>query len=291
MDVKQNGSITLELPASDLEWQYIPDIVYADYGGCKRHIQLIAPYKPDWNGERFPLIVYVPGSAWFAQYKYSKLPMLGRLAERGYAVAAVEYRESSIAPFPAQICDVKAAIRFLRSKAEEFHLDTERVFSMGDSSGGHTVLLAGLTASMPKLDSDLYPGYSCEVSGIIDFYAPADLVKCHEESPKNTGTTNDLSPIELLLGGVKLQSVPELAREASCFTYIDKAIPVPPVLIFHGTNDDTVLHNQSVLLFDKLKEAGKEAAFYSVQGAGHGGAVYWCSEIVDIVDEFIKNIE
>ncbi|MDT8719380.1 alpha/beta hydrolase [Clostridium sp. 19966] len=289
MNINQNHVIKLELPKYDLEWLYVPDVVYAEYDNCKRHVQLIVPYRRNWHGEKYPLIVFVPGSAWYKQDMYSKVPMLGRLAERGYAVAAVEYRESTIAPFPAQVQDVKAAIRFLRSKAEEFHLDGEKVFVFGDSSGGHTALLVGLTENIIELDTKMYQEYSCKVNGIIDFFGPTDITKCREESaPEEEFLVGGFTPTENLLGGVDVHSAAELAEKASCKRYIDKAIPIPPVLVFHGTEDAIVSINQSILLYNKLIKEEKEAIFYSVEGGNHGGAMYWCSEVMDIIEEFIK---
>ena len=96
------------------------------------------------------------------------------------------------------------------------------------------------------------------------------------------------TPTEDLLGGVDVHSVPELAKKASCGIYINKDIPIPPILMFHGTDDDTVPPHQSMMLYDKLKKEDKEVTFYSVQGAKHGGAMYWCSEVLDIIDAFIK---
>lgn len=288
MNTRQAGIINLKVPVSDLEWLYVPDVIYAEYGECKRHVQLIVPYKPKWNGEKYPLIVFIPGSAWYKQDMYSKIPVLGRLAERGYAIAAVEYRESTIAPFPAQVQDAKAAIRFLRSKADEFHFDAEKVFVFGDSSGGHTALLVGLTENVSELDTNLYPEYSCAVKGIIDFFGPTDILACRDEAPSNKMPSEEHTPTEDLLGGVDVHSVPELAKKASCKTYIDKNIPIPPILMFHGTEDDTVSPHQSMLLYNKLKEENKEVTFYTVQGAKHGGAMFWCKEILDIIDAFIK---
>jgi len=289
MDIKQNDIINLKVPVSDLEWLYVPDVVYAEYGECKRHVQLIVPYKPKWNGQKYPLIVFITGSAWYKQDMYSQIPALGRLAERGYAIASVVFRESTIAPFPAQVQDTKAAIRFLRSKAEDFHFDTEKVFVFGGSSGGHIALLTGVTENISELDTNLYPQYSCKVNGIIDFFGPTDILVCRDEFSKDKMNPKKHTPTEDLLGGFDVHSVPKLAKKASCKAYIDKNIPIPPILILHGSDDDSVPPHQSMLLYNKLKEEGKEVTFYSVQGAKHGGAVYWCKEVMDIIDKFIES--
>ena len=68
-------------------------------------------FTPDWN---YPCIVYVPGSAWAKQNVYNELGDLSRYVEMGYVVAVVEYRDYTIAPFPAPIVDARNAVRFLR---------------------------------------------------------------------------------------------------------------------------------------------------------------------------------
>ncbi len=284
---KQKAGI-LDLAVTDLEWLYVPNVEYADYGGCKRYLQMIVPYKPYWQEEKFPLVVFIPGSAWYEQDMYSKVPMLGRLAEYGYVVAAVQYRGSKLASFPAQVQDAKAAIRFLRSRAEEYHLDTENVFVFGDSSGGHTALLAGFTQDNGELDSDLYPGYSCSVSGIIDYSGPAELLKCRQEAEQRGVPANEPMPLDDLFGGRDIRSIPELVAKASCLEYIKREIPIPPVLIFHGDNDQVVCHTQSELLYQTLLEQGKEAEFYLIPGAGHGGPPFWGKEVLNLIHNFLQ---
>ena len=94
--------------------------------------------------EKYPLILFIPGSAWHKQVMYNDIPQYAALAKRGYVVAAMEYRESDIAPFSAQIEDVCNALKFIPSIAENFHIDTEHIFLMGNSSGGHIAMMTVL---------------------------------------------------------------------------------------------------------------------------------------------------
>ena len=101
-----------------------PDVEYAEHSGRKLHLQIMTPlvYGKDL---KWPLIVYVQGSSWHKQKLFQSLPTLVRMCERGYAVAIVEHRESELAPFPAQVIDTKAAIRFLRMNVETiYRIDT-----------------------------------------------------------------------------------------------------------------------------------------------------------------------
>ena len=95
------------------------------------------------------MVVYVQGSAWFKQEIGYETPQLSPFASKGYVVAVVEYRPSTVAPFPAQIRDTKAAIRFLMKNASTYSIDPEKVVLWGDSSGGHTAAMTGVTLNDP----------------------------------------------------------------------------------------------------------------------------------------------
>ena len=151
-----------------------PDVEYAEHSGKKLHLQIMTPlvYGQDL---KWPLIVYVQGSSWHKQKLFQSLPTLVRMCERGYAVAIVEHRESELAPFPAQVIDTKAAIRFLRMNGAHYGIDASKVALWGDSSGAHTALMAGITGDAEYLP-EKYPQTTTEVDCIIDWFGPTDLV-------------------------------------------------------------------------------------------------------------------
>lgn len=278
----------LKVDSNQLEWLYAPDFVYAEYGECKRHLQLIVPYQPVWNGEKYPLIIYIPGSAWYKQEMYNKIPILGQLARRGYVIAELEYRESTIAPFPAQVEDVKAAIRFLKSIAGDFHMDAENILLFGDSSGAHIALMTVLMDLKEDSNVKIIDGDVRQIKGIIDFSGPVNLIKVRKESLKPDMQKEGRMPVDSLLGVDDILNVPELAEAASCDTYISRQASIPPILIVHGTKDEVVSLSQSILLFEKLIKEKKEVYFYQLEDAGHGGAMFWCDEVLDIVDKFTQ---
>lgn len=122
------------------------DVEYAVHSGKKLHLQIMTPtvFGQDL---KWPLIVYVQGSSWHKQNLFQSLPTLARMCERGYAIAIVEHRESDLAPFPAQVIDVKTAIRFLRLNGRSYHIDTDKISLWGDSGGAHSALIAGITGN------------------------------------------------------------------------------------------------------------------------------------------------
>lgn len=269
---------TLDVEKKELEWLYVPDVKYCEYENCERHMQLIIPYKRNWTeNKKYPLVLFIPGSAWHRQEMYNSIPARAELAKRGFAVAEVQYRESELAVFPAQVIDAKKAIRFIQTIAEQFHIDTDNIFISGDSSGGHIALLAGLTAAYGELDSDVKNDTFCAVKGIISYCAPTDMF-----------LSEGKGPIEDLLGTDDVKNVPDLAKSASCETYLSKERNIPPILMFHGLQDDlvSILHSRN--FFESLKGLNKEVEYYELEKEGHCCPTFWGDDVLDIVEKFIK---
>jgi acetyl esterase/lipase len=119
--------------------EVIRDIEYARAGEQGLKLDLHVP-----SGKRRPpLIVWVHGGAWRSGSK-SSMP-LGKLVEDGYAVASVDYRLSTQAKFPAQIHDLKAAIRFLRGHGGKWSVPSKKIVIAGDSAGAHLAALVGVS--------------------------------------------------------------------------------------------------------------------------------------------------
>lgn len=86
----------------------MPDTLYCEYEYCKRYLQLIIPYqKNQTEDKKYPLVLHIPGSAWHRQEMYNSILARVELAKRGFVVAQVQYRESELAVFPAQVIDIK----------------------------------------------------------------------------------------------------------------------------------------------------------------------------------------
>jgi acetyl esterase/lipase len=268
----------LDVKKKELEWLYVPDVEYFEYENCKRYLQLIIPYKRNWvEDKKYPLVLFIPGSAWHRQEMYNNIPARSELAKRGFAIAEVQYRESELDIFPAQVIDVKKAIRFIHSIAEQFHIDTDNIFISGDSSGGHIALLTGLTAAYGELDSDDKNNIGCNVNGIISYCAPTDMM-----------LSNGDGPIEDLLGTDDVINVPDLAKSASCATYLSGERKIPPILMFHGLQDEIVSIENGRNFFEKLKQFDKEVEYYELENEGHCCPTFWGKDILDIVEKFLK---
>lgn len=282
--VTAEGMIILNIKCDNDELAGIRDIEYLDRDGIKLTIQLILPTKRE---KKIPLICYITGSAFHWQDIAAALPRLSYLANRGIGVASIQYRASDAAPFPAQTLDVKAGIRFLKEHADEYNIDREQFFTMGESSGGNVSLMAGLTTGLEQFEEDIYRTYSSEVKGVIDFYGPTDITKMNDELSTQNHMEPD-SPEGYLIGRKNVAENPQLAEPTIVMNYITKDKELPPVLIVHGTNDELVPFGQSCMLYEKLKACKKEAVFYAIEGAHHGGSEFWSEQMMQIVESFVK---
>lgn len=269
----------LEVKKQDLEWLYSPDWEYYDYGNCKRHLQMLLPFKREWKqDEKFPIILMIPGSAWHKQELYNDIPKFTKLAERGFAIAVLEYRESDISKFPAQVEDVSNALDFIATKAEQFHFDMNRIFLMGNSSGGHVAMMSvlysahGLCKTLPN------------IRGVISESGSTDILICAKEP---LPPWMKVRPSTVLLGIDQIEGNEEIAEKASCAMYITEDVKLPPVLIFHSENDPVVSVENSRLLYDKLSNTHHEVYYYELEkNDSHGGNDFFYSKILDIIQEF-----
>ena len=267
------------------------NVVYASYGATNLHLQILYPLCAPYAEQQcrdYPCIVYVQGSGWHKQDVYRRIPCLCELAKCGYVIALVEYRHSTLAPFPAQIQDAKTAVRWLRAHAAEYSGDPARIAIMGDSSGGHTSLMAHLTQGEALFDSGLYPEYSDTVCGCAALYPPVDLALMHlGGSPMDHASA--ASPEGLLLGGRPISEVPAGELAVSCpVHWVDAKRSLPPTLLLHGDNDATVPFGESVKMYEALRHARQDATFYKVENAGHGGPEFWAPEFIHLYDAFFR---
>lgn len=237
--------------------------------------------------EKFPVIVYAQGSAFHKQWLFDHISQHVRMAERGYIICAFEYRPSELAPFPAQAQDCKTAIRYMRKNAEIYHCDADHVALWGDSSGGHTVLIAGFTGN-DEPDTDLYKEYSAHVNCIVDWFGPTDFSKMNYY-PSSQDHIGPESPEGYEIGRKNVLEHPELVAPTIPMNYLSADKPAPPTLIMHGGRDMLVPFNQSCRLYSRMKELGKEATLVKLNDANHGFLGFNCEKALDIVDIFLRN--
>ena len=228
-----------------------------------------------------PLVLWVHGGA-FQLGDRRELPptfapnsVFRMLNESGIACATADYRHSLEAPFPAQLHDLKSAVRYLREFAAELNIDPERFGAWGESAGGHLVALLGLTGSRPDLEGGLgAQGHPSRVSAVVDFYGvssladippmqrPAGLFPAALTAAVPPGMS--LQPEHMLVGG---SDDCDLLAAASPVSYVTP--DAAPFLLVHGDSDGLVPHSQTELLAAALAEAGVEHDVVTIEGGDH----------------------
>jgi acetyl esterase/lipase len=261
--------------------EVIRDVQYAAPGGVALFADL---YLPRGHGSSLPVIVWVHGGGWrFGDRKLG--PDLSRFfAGSGFAMAAIDYRLTDQALFPAQVEDLKTAIRWLRSIAPAHGLDGGRIGLLGSSAGGHLSALAALappTVFQPATAP--YGDQPSSVQAVVDAYGPSDFLeidahRCPEgtvsDDPETLllprGMNRSAAPdsFESLLLGAAIESCPERVREANPATYA--AAGAPPFLLLHGLSDTTVPVHQSELLYEALARHDNDVSLCLVERLGHG---------------------
>lgn len=285
-EASARGMISMEPKLDHYEISYKEDVVYLTRDTRELHLQILEPIDA---GEELPCIVYVPGSAFHEQNVKERVPQLAYLAQKGYVVAALEYRGSECAVFPAQALDAKAGVSFMKEHSREYHVNPDHIILMGDSSGAHTALMASFSYGIPELEE---PGRESDrpiVKGVIDLYGPTNFATMNEEPSSQDHRTPD-SPEGLEIGGKAILEHPELVQPTVLANYVKKERVLPPVLMFHGSNDELVPFGQSCELCNALTEAGKDVTFYQVLGAHHGGREFWTKEVLAIEEQFIRRV-
>lgn len=261
------------------ESRMFKDVEYARIDG---HVLMLDLYLTQQPGR--PLIVWVHGGAWRSGSK-DQVPILG-LREKGYNIASVEYRLSPVAKFPAQIHDIKGAIRFLRAKSPDYDYDPTRIAIVGASAGGHLAALVGVTGGHADLEGAIgeHRQQSSAVQAIVDLYGPTDLLTILDQSTPH-GLSVRIPALNLLLGGLP-NELPELGRLASPVMHVDAGDP--PLLLIHGDQDPQVPINQSHELHGRYKALYLPVEFEVIHGGAHGGEAFYDDVRLQLIDSFLK---
>jgi acetyl esterase/lipase len=269
--------------------QVFSDLSYAGLSESQR-LDLYIPA----GGGPFPLVIYVHGGGWILGDKLEPYSngIADFLVQRGFGFASLNYRLSDEAKFPAQVHDVKAAVRWLRAHADEFALDPNRFAAWGDSAGGNLVAMLGTSCRVATLEgSELgSPEQSSCVQAVVDWFGPMDFLKIDAQfagttCPQNHSQGNSIESDYL---GTPILKAQELVMAANPVTYISS--DEPPFLIQHGTADCVVPLQQSQQLYDALAAANDpgKMVLNTLQGAAHGGAEFQSPANLGFVLAFLQ---
>lgn len=243
-------------------------------------------YLPKQTEKAAKLAIWIHGGAWMRGSKDETLPKNGNLIrallQEGIAVAAVNYRLSGQAIYPAALQDINDAINYLSDNSTSLQIDTTSVLLMGRSAGAHLAALLGTSNNQDAPFLETAPQY--KVAGVVDFFGPSNL----NELKGNSGKVDHDAPdaAEALFLGVSPRVNVPLALEASPTTYIDPEDP--PFIIFHGEKDRVVPASQSKYLSMQLSSNGVVNSLHLDESARHGDRVFDSQEYVLLVVEFVK---
>ncbi|MAT14081.1 MAG: alpha/beta hydrolase [Planctomyces sp.] len=244
------------------------DVTYKKVDGQELKLDLA---RPD-NDKVCPAIVFIHGGGWAMGERSKWFNQIQEAARQGYVAVTISYRLMKFDPekketadaephFPAQVHDVKEAVRWLRVNEDKYHIDPDYIGAMGDSAGGHLSLLLGLAGPEAELEGETeYPEVSSRVQAVVNYYGPTEMQNCFE-------TSSVAWLMRLFMGGTPAEQ-PENYKSSSPLTHV--SADDPPVLTFQGGRDRLVPVKQARMLDEKLKAAEVSHTLVVFPEQGHG---------------------
>lgn len=211
-------------------------------------------YRP--SGLAKCAVLMLHGGGWRAGSKEAVAPSAKALASLGFLAIPVQYRLLGQAPWPAQIHDVKSAVRWVGKNSGMLGIDTGKIAIEGFSAGAHLALLAAGTPDIVDYSSADEAG-DTKVAAVVAFFPPVAFV---EGANAADGTTE---AVRLLEGSLTVAE----AERASPVSHIARTFP--PTCLLHGTNDHIVGHAASMRVFDALTAAGVPVDLHLFSGQTH----------------------
>lgn len=255
------------------------DVVYATVDGKALALDLYMPA----GVQQPPLLVWVHGGRWQTGTK-DDVPL--QFVQNGIATASVDFRQSTEARFPAQVHDIKAAIRFLRAQGSKYGYRVDRIAIGGSSSGGHLAAMVGVTNGHQELEGIVgaHLKDSSSVQAILDYYGASNLTTILAQStPFGLGVRE---PALARLLGALPDKATHLAELASPVRHVDRSDP--PLLLLHGDQDPQMPINQAHELEGAYEKAGLDVYFDVVHGGRHGGEAFFAPAQLERALAFLR---
>lgn len=256
--------------------------------------QSIDLYFPDEYSGKLPLVMYIHGGAFMICDKrdIQLLPYL-EVLKHGYALAAVNYRMSGEALFPAAMHDCKCAVRWLRAHAEDYSLDPDRFAAAGGSAGGNLSAMLAASAGVAELEdpSQGCGDYSAAVQAAVDWYGPTDFTRMDMQLAElGLGPcthNNDDSPESQYMGRKITELDHAYVNKANPMSYIKEDLP--PIFIQHGSMDNIVpvLQSKEFVTAIETRLGPGRVRFEILEGAGHADPAFETPENMARVIEFL----
>ncbi|HEY7056256.1 MAG TPA: alpha/beta hydrolase [Vicinamibacterales bacterium] len=230
------------------------DVVYAQYGQLQLRLDMYLP--PESSPGRVPGIVAVHGGGWRSGSKEDYGYIAGNLASQGFVVAAIDYRLSGEATFPAAVHDAKAAVRWLRAHAASYGVNPNLIGAVGGSAGAHLVAMLATSGGVEELEGN---GGNAKVSSTIQA-AIAMACGCDLRARDGVGP-EFVGAVTEFIGGPPATR-PDAAAAASPASYVSRASA--PLLLLHSRTDPLAPYDQSVEMADLYRRAGARVTLEAV---------------------------
>ena len=259
--------LTLPIVMGMTLWGFWPssgktDVLYGTTDNVPLTLDLDFP-SPRGSSSPVILLVLPDGMLVGPSYKHERRceTLITKLTGHGYAVATPRYRPPGIYHFPAQVEDLKTAVRWLRANAGRYGLDTDRIGVVGVSSGGWGACMLGTTDAQ-----DGFEGHgdnadqSSRVQAVACIGVPADF------AIKTWSNGMERLFLQPLLGA-SYDEAPELYERASPAAYASK--DDPPFLLFHSREDCVVPVEMARIFAARLHRAGVPVELVETTGTEH----------------------
>ncbi|NWF88658.1 MAG: alpha/beta hydrolase [Ignavibacteriaceae bacterium] len=262
---------------------YDSNVVYKEYGKRKLRLDMFFP-KENW--QKYPAVILVHGGGWLSGDKSQQIPMAQELAAFGFVTAAVEYRLSPEAKYPAAILDLKSSIRWLRANSSKYNIDTNKIAALGCSSGGHLVSMLGVTNGNPKFElGESYIEHSSDVQAVVDIDGVLDFTH-----PAESGKDNDPKKpsVGKLWLGYTFNEKPDIWKEASPISYVDEN--TPPFLFINSSNDR--FHAGRDKLIEKLNKHCTYSEVHTFANSPHPFWFFhpWFFPTINTITHFLNRV-
>jgi acetyl esterase/lipase len=259
------------------------DIAYANTG--TRNLLLDAFYPKKKPAALLPTILIIHGGGWRSGNRSQHIPLAERLASLGYVCFTAEYRLSTEALYPAPVYDLKAAIRWMRANAKQYHIDADKITILGFSAGGELAAFIGSTNLDPKFEgTESNNSYSSKVNAVVDIDGTLSFV--HPESGEGDDSKS-ISAATYWFGYPK-KDKPELWQDASPLAHVGKT--TPPFLFINSSLDR--MHAGRTDFIKVLDESHTYSEVHAFPNSPHTFCLYepWFTPTVKYIDDFLRKV-
>lgn len=244
-----------ELAGFNSAYRVTPHITYATADGTALKLDVYQALEHDGPA---PTLVYTHGGGWIGGSKEASGLAIVPYLQMRWNVINVEYRLGNVAPAPAAADDAVCALRWIHRNAKQYNVDTSRIVTSGESSGGHLALITAMAPASAGLGRPCAGAEGVDVAAVVNWYGPSDVADLLEGPNTRTWAVGWL--------GTQPERQ-EIARRVSPMTYVRAGLP--PILTIHGDADPVVPYHQSVRLHQALTKAGVANQLVTIPGGRH----------------------